>query len=183
MEEFLDVWDQNGTPTGRICNKDEVHQMGFFHPTVHVWFYTLTPTLLFQKRGANKQTFPNFWDVSVAGHVAAGESIIEGALREVKEEIGLKLNATDLHRIDVRKNVNIFPNGITDCEFQHVFLSELKTNAQNLQIQKEEVDAVRLFTFEEIHTCIQRKHTELSIVPADMSYYTFVMNEVLKLTQ
>ena len=62
-------------------------------------------------------------------------------------------------------------------------MSELKTNAQNLQIQKEEVDAVRLFTFDEIHTCMQQKHTELSIVPADMSYYTFVMNEVLKLPQ
>lgn len=179
MEEFLDVWDQNGTPTGRVCKKDEAHQKGLFHPTVHVWFYTLTPTLLFQKRGANKQTFPNLWDVSVAGHVSAGESIIEGALREIKEEIGLTLNATDLHRIDVRKNVNKFPNGITDCEFQHVFLSELKTGVKDLVIQKEEVDDVRLFSFEEMEICMQQKHSEFKIVPADMSYYKFVMDKVL----
>ena len=179
MEEFLDVWDQNGTPTGRVCKKDEAHQKGLFHPTVHVWFYTLTPTLLFQKRGANKQTFPNLWDVSVAGHVSAGESIIEGALREIKEEIGLTLNATDLHRIDVRKNVNKFSNGITDCEFQHVFLSELKTAVKDLVIQKEEVDDVRLFSFEEMEICMQQKHSEFKIVPADMSYYKFVMDKVL----
>lgn len=182
MEELLDIWDEKGNPTGRVCKKSKAHIEGLFHPTVHIWFYTPTPTLLLQKRGANKQTFPNLWDVSVAGHVAAGESIIEGAIREVKEEIGLTIYSDNLQLIDVRKNINKFPNGITDCEFQHVFLSELKINAQNLQIQKEEVEAVRLFTFDEIHTCIEQKHPELSIVPADMSYYTFVMNQVLKLT-
>jgi isopentenyl-diphosphate Delta-isomerase len=182
-QEILDIWDENGTPTGKCCTKDEAHLKGLFHPTVHIWFYNSTPALLMQKRGPHKQTFPNLWDVSVAGHVAAGESIIEGALREIKEEIGLKVIPTDLQLIDVRKNINEFSNGIIDCEFQHVFLTELKTNAQSLQIQEDEVDAVRLFSFDEINVCIQQKHSEFFIVPADMSYYKFVMSHVLKITQ
>lgn len=179
MKELLDIWDASGKPTGQVLEKSIAHQKGLFHPTVHVWFYNSTPSLLLQKRGANKETFPNLWDVSVAGHVSSGESILDGALREIKEEIGLQLKLDDLLLIDVRKNINQFSNGIIDCEFQHVFLSELKTGVKDLVIQKEEVDDVRLFSFEEMEICMQQKHSEFKIVPADMSYYKFVMDKVL----
>ena len=179
MKELLDIWDASGKPTGQVLEKSIAHQKGLFHPTVHVWFYTSTPSLLLQKRGANKETFPNLWDVSVAGHVSSGESILDGALREINEEIGLQLKSDDLLLIDVRKNINQFSNGIIDSEFQHVFLSELKTGVKDLVIQKEEVDDVRLFSFEEMEICMQQKHPEFKIVPADMSYYKFVMDKVL----
>jgi len=179
LKELLDIWDASGKPTGQVLEKSIAHQKGLFHPTVHVWFYTSTPSVLLQKRGANKETFPNLWDVSVAGHVSSGESILDGALREIKEEIGLQLKLDDLLLIDVRKNINQFSNGIIDCEFQHVFLSELKTGVKDLVIQKEEVDDVRLFSFEEMEICMQQKHSEFKIVPADMSYYKFVIDKVL----
>lgn len=179
MKELLDIWDESGKPTGQVYEKSIAHQKGLFHPTVHVWFYTSAPSLLLQKRGSNKETFPNLWDVSVAGHVSSGESILDGALREIKEEIGLQLKSDDLILIDVRKNINQFSNGIIDCEFQHVFLSELKIGLEHLVIQKEEVDDVRLFSFDEMEICMQKKHSEFKIVPADMSYYKFVMNKVL----
>ena len=136
MKELLDIWDESGKPTGQVYEKSIAHQKGLFHPTVHVWFYTSAPSLLLQKRGSNKETFPNLWDVSVAGHVSSGESILDGALREIKEEIGLQLKSNDLILIDVRKNINQFSNGIIDCEFQHVFLSELKIGLEDLVIQK-----------------------------------------------
>ena len=179
MKELLDIWDESGKPTGQVYEKSIAHQIGLFHPTVHVWFYTSAPSLLLQKRGSKKETFPNLWDVSVAGHVSSGESILDGALREIKEEIGLQLKSNDLILIDVRKNINQFSNGIIDCEFQHVFLSELKIGLEDLVIQKEEVDDVRLFSFDEMEICMQQKHSEFKIVPADMFYYKFVMNKVL----
>lgn len=181
MKELLDIWDHNGHPTGQICEKDVAHQKGLFHPTVHIWFYTKEPFVLMQKRGPNKETFPNLWDVSVAGHVAAGESILEAAIREAKEEIGLELVSTDLIKIAVRKNINKFSNGITDCEFQHVFLSHLKTDLKQLKLQEEEVDAVRLFSFDDLEKCMSNNHPEFRIVPADMTYYRFVMDEINKL--
>jgi isopentenyl-diphosphate delta-isomerase len=181
VDEYLDIWNTDGQPTGKKCLKDEAHQKGWFHPTVHIWFYTNTPSLLLQKRGFSKQTYPGFWDVSVAGHVSAGETILEGALREVKEEIGLDIKQTDLRLLDVRKNTNRFENGIIDCEFQHVFLAKLDTDVSNLKIQEAEVDAVRLFSFEELQQCILKKQPDFTIVPADMRYYQFVMDWVLKL--
>ena len=181
MEEYLDIWNSEGQPTGETCLKDIAHQKGLFHPTVHVWFYTPAPALLLQKRSFLKQTYPEFWDVSVAGHVSAGESILEGAIREVKEEIGLDIKASDLKPLDIRKNTNRFNNGIIDCEFQHVFLVKLDTELSQLRIQESEVDAIRLFSFEELQKCRLKKHPIYSIVPADMRYYQFVMDAVLSL--
>ena len=180
MDEYLNIWNSDGQPTGKKCLKDEAHQKGLFHPTVHIWFYSSGHSLLLQKRSLNKEIFPGFWDVSVAGHVSAGESILDGAIREVKEEIGLDIKASDLKPLDIRKNTNRFSNGVIDCEFQHVFLVKLDTELSQLRIQESEVDAIRLFSFEELQQCMLKNHPDFTIVPADMCYYQFVMDWVLK---
>jgi isopentenyldiphosphate isomerase len=180
VEEYLDVWSFDGQPTGKKCLKQAAHLNGFFHPTVHIWFFTNSPSILLQKRGLSKQTFPGYWDVSVAGHVIAGESILEGALREVKEEIGLCVKQTELTLLGIRKNTNKFDNGITDCEFQHVFLAKLNIEVSDLKIQKTEVDSVRLFSFKELQKCMLKNHPKYTIVPADMSYYQFVIDSIQK---
>ena len=58
--------------------------------------------ILMQRRGS-KQTYPNFWDVSVAGHISSGETIHQGAIREIKEEIGLTILHNDLEFITTVK--------------------------------------------------------------------------------
>jgi isopentenyldiphosphate isomerase len=103
MDEYLDILDPQGNQTGKNCLKSVAHQEGYYHATVHVWFYTNDHKILLQKRGSNKKTYPNYWDVSVAGHVHAGESIKDAALREVEEEIGLTIQEKDLKKIAVRK--------------------------------------------------------------------------------
>ena len=52
--------------------------------------------ILVQKRSPKKETFPNLWAISVAGHVRSGETSIEAAIREIKEEIGKKVTEEDL---------------------------------------------------------------------------------------
>jgi isopentenyl-diphosphate delta-isomerase len=180
MDEYLDILDDTGNPTGKSCLKSKAHKKGYFHPTVHVWFYTKLGKVLLQKRGANKQTFPNFWDVSVAGHVSAGESIETAALREVMEEIGLEIKSSQLIKIDVRRNINLFPNGIKDCEFQHVFLCGLKANLNELTKQDEEVDGLGLFTLEDFKFYAKNHNEEIKLVPADYTYYEFVIDTINK---
>lgn len=181
MDEYIDIWTENGLPTGNNCLKDEAHAKGLFHPTVHIWFYTSNGDILLQQRGSHKETFPSFWDVSVAGHVLSGESILNAAIREVQEEIGLSISETDLLQIDIRKNINVHPNGINDCEFQHVFLSELKTNIENLTIQKEEVDNITLLSLNKLKFYAQNHNETFKLVPADYTYYHFIINQVSKM--
>jgi hypothetical protein len=59
-------------------------------------------------------------------------------------------------------------------------LCELPVGIEAFRIQKEEVDAVRLFSFEELKKCQAHKHPDFSVVPADMEYYSFIMNTILK---
>ena len=58
---------------------------------------------------------------------------------------------------------------------------KLETPISQLRIQETEVDAVRLFSFEELQNCMLQNHPTYNIVPADMSYYQFVMDAVLKI--
>jgi isopentenyl-diphosphate Delta-isomerase len=178
MDELLDIRDEFGQPTGKTTLKSEAHKKGLFHATVHIWFYTATGEVLFQKRSATKETFPNYWDVSVAGHVLAGETIEDAALREVKEEIGITILKTDLVKIDVRKNINRHPNGIIDCEFQNVFLCKLDVDLHVLKKQDEEVDALCLLSLEEFTYFTANRNETFKLVPADYSYYTFVIDSI-----
>lgn len=178
MDELLDILDEFGKYTGNSVLKSEAHKKGLFHATVHIWFYTATGEVLFQKRSATKETFPNYWDVSVAGHVLAGETIEDAALREVKEEIGIAILKTDLVKIDIRKNINRHPNGIIDCEFQNVFLCKLDVDLHALKKQDEEVDALCLRSLEEFKYFTANRNETFKLVPADYSYYSFVIDSI-----
>jgi isopentenyldiphosphate isomerase len=169
MDEYIDILDALGNLTGERCLKSVAHQQGFYHATVHVWFYTSDRKILLQKRGALKKTYPNRWDVSVAGHVQAGESIEEAALREVAEEIGLTIQKEDLRKIAVRKGERSHPNGILDNEFYHVFVVELTKGVDSLKKQDSEIDDLQLFDLSLF------KNSDIpSLVPNTQEYYRFI---------
>lgn len=144
MDELLDIWDENGRPTGRRALKSEAHRQGWYHPTVHIWFYTTDGRVLLQLRAADKDTFAGLWDVSVAGHIGAGESQLEGALREIGEEIGLEAKGRDLEFITVHKQSHTHPNGIVDSEFRHVYVCLLRKPLRELTPQASEVAQLKL---------------------------------------
>ena len=145
MDELIDILTSDGKPAGRTALKSEAHKNGWYHSTVHVWFYTDDKKVLLQKRASVKKVFPNLWDVSVAGHIGAGESIIDTAIRETKEEIGIEITENQLTKIGLRKDEIVHPNGILDNEFKHIFICRLEVSITELTMQKGEVDDLQLF--------------------------------------
>ena len=96
-EESFDVLDANGALTGVSCPRSEVHACGFFHRAVHVWLLSpATGEVLLQRRAAHKDSWPDLWDVSSAGHVSAGGASLPSAQRELEEELGLRAPAARL---------------------------------------------------------------------------------------
>jgi isopentenyldiphosphate isomerase len=144
MDELIEIWDQTGKPTGTTALKSEAHKNGWFHPTIHLWLYTKNGQVLLQKRAQNKDTFPGLWDVSVAGHILAGETPVSSALREAKEELGLSLEAGNLEFMGRYTSEQKHPGEILDREFQYVYFAELPTPLEGLKINFEEVAAVEL---------------------------------------
>ncbi|WP_299158112.1 NUDIX domain-containing protein [uncultured Tenacibaculum sp.] len=178
MDELIDILDQQGNYTGKTCLKSEAHKFGHFHPTVHIWLYTTNQQVLLQKRSLTKKVFPGLWDISVAGHVAAGEEIKKAALREIQEEIGFSIIPQNLHKIGTRKHEIKHKNGIIDNEFHHVYIAELTTDIKYLTIQKEELEAIKLFDLE---TLKNTPNLNNILLPKFHEYYCFVYDEIIKL--
>ncbi|MCK0159852.1 NUDIX hydrolase [Allomuricauda sp. F6463D] len=152
MEERVDILDELGNPTGKSCLKSDAHCKGLLHPTVHIWLYTPDGRVLLQQRGKNKATHPLLWDVSVAGHVFAGEKIVAAAIREVDEEIGLSITETDLESLGTFKAIHKISEDFIDAELHHIFLCKLNTSLNQLTKQESEVEdlaLIPLFKFAE----------------------------------
>ncbi|MDF0716221.1 NUDIX domain-containing protein [Muricauda sp. 334s03] len=152
MDERVDILDEQGKPTGESCLKSEAHRKGLLHPTIHVWLYTPDGRVLIQQRGENKATHPLLWDVSVAGHVSAGEEIVIAAVREVEEEIGLIISESDLEPLGTFKAIHKISEDFVDAELHHIYLCKLNVPIHQLKKQESEVAdlaLVPLFKFAE----------------------------------
>lgn len=179
-EDYIDIVNSNGSYTGESAPKSKIHSKGYFHNTVHIWFYTLEGTILLQQRAASKVICPLLWDVSVAGHIDAGETLKSGAIREIKEEIGLSISENDLNKIGVFECFQSYPNGIIDNEFHHTFIAELKTNIDQLIPQKEEVEALKLVSIDDFQQLLENSRNNSHFVASNRKYYEFVINSIKK---
>ena len=84
MAEILDIVDEEGIPTGEVVDRNIAHSLGILHRTAHVWLLREKDDniqVLLQKRSQNKDSFPDCFDISSAGHIPAGVDYISSALR------------------------------------------------------------------------------------------------------
>ena len=104
MEKW-DLYTKYREKTGKECIRGEKIPDELYHLTVHVWIRNSKGEYLISQRSASRPAFPLMWEC-VGGSVLKGESSIEGALREVKEEVGLDLqkNAGKLLFSKIRGN-------------------------------------------------------------------------------
>lgn len=124
-EELFDVVTPDGEPTGITKRRADVHRDGDWHRALHVWVYGIddrVPYLLMNQRGRHKDTWPLALDVTVGGHLSAGERV-EDAYREVEEEIGIAVGPARLQYVGRRKreSTGLMP-GVMDREIQEVFI-------------------------------------------------------------
>lgn len=182
-DEYIDIVTENGNLTGRKTLKSEIHAKGYYHNTAHVWLYTKEGTILLAQRAASKSICPLLWDVSVAGHVDAGELIVHAAIREVKEEIGLTLAVNDLQKIGVFKCLQSYASGIKDNEFHHTYIAELKATLSELIPQEEEVEALKLVSFEGFQDLINHIGDNNHFVASNKPYYEFVLESIMKVVE
>ena len=163
MEEMFDVLNEWGEYTGEVASRDRCHTEGLWHRAVYGFVIDKNKNVLLKKRSASKKAWPNMWDVTVGGHVDAGEFGRQALIREAKEELGLDITDDDIKylvgstSIDTAKGINKHYN---ECYLilKDVDISEIK-------LQKEEVSEVRYFSKAEI---LERIDTEQQMIPLDI---------------
>ncbi len=169
MEEILDVLNEWGVYTGEVASRDRCHTEGLWHRAVYGFVIDKNKNVLLQKRSASKKAWPNMWDVTVGGHVDAGEFGRQALIREVKEELGLDITDDDIKylvgstSIDTAKGINKHYN---ECYLilKDVDISEIK-------LQKEEVSEVRYFSKKEI---LERIDNNLDGLTTKTGSWTFL---------
>lgn len=150
MEEQLDILNERGEKTGEVRSYKETHRDGLWHRTVHAWFLNPKGQILLQKRSKYKEAHPGLWDISVAGHVSAGQTSVEAAKRETREEIGLTLPDSAYKYLFTVKSQNVLNNGTyINNEFQDAFLVRSDIEIPRLEIDSHEVEEVKWIDIEE----------------------------------
>jgi isopentenyldiphosphate isomerase len=118
-DELLDVLDESGAATGVTKARSAVHRDGDWHRVLHVWVAGEDGTLILQRRSRFKDLEPGKVDVTVGGHLQAGESVFDAA-REAEEEIGLEVRPERLAHLGTWRSERRYPEAL-DREFQEVF--------------------------------------------------------------
>lgn len=92
--EFWDIYNEDRKKTGKLYQRDkEKLQEGEYHLVVTAIILNLKNEILISKRAKTKK-FPLMWECN-GGSVLAGETSLQGILREIKEEIGLEFKPKD----------------------------------------------------------------------------------------
>jgi isopentenyldiphosphate isomerase len=139
-DELFDVLDEFGLPTGETKARALVHKDGDWHRSFHLWIIKDGNHVLLQRRSHKKDLEPNKLDVTVGGHFGAGETLLE-VVREVEEEIGLKVQLKDLEFIETRQGVRHYEYA-TDREFIDVYALRCDQNLDQYYLRCDEVSVL-----------------------------------------
>ncbi|CDQ21578.1 Isopentenyldiphosphate isomerase [Halobacillus karajensis] len=192
MAEMLTIFNENGLPAG-VKDREDVHRDGDWHETFHCWMISLEEkeiVLFLQQRSENKRDFPSLYDITAAGHIEAGEDVIEAGVREIKEEVGLTVHPAELihagnYKEELKQGVFI------DREICRVYLY-LYEGSANFQLGEEVEDLIRVSlddmeSLVEMNTpitgCsvvngIEKEVKSEEFVPHEMEYGRFLIRAV-----
>ena len=139
MEDKLILVDEQDMETGR-AGKMEAHEKGLLHRAFSIFIFrralldnpdgtrTFHDQLLIQQRAEGKYHSAGLWANSCCSHPRDGENLEEAAARRLPEETGFTVE--DLENPLEEKGAFLykadFDNGLTEHEFDHVFVGQLK---------------------------------------------------------
>jgi len=147
-EESFDIYDEAMNPIGQAL-RSEVHAKGYWHRTFHCWLVRRDAAsgklfIRFQKRQSGKDTFPDCYDITVAGHLKAGETV-QDAAREIEEEIGLLPDFAELAWIEECREEAVGTAGgvpFVDREISAVYAWLCPASLDEFRLQPEEVAGI-----------------------------------------
>ena len=96
--EMFDVVDENNQVVQQLP-RGEVHSRGLRHRAVHIFVINPRGDIYLQRRSHLKDVAPLKWDSSAAGHLNVGESYADAAVRELHEELGIRVENTTLSAV------------------------------------------------------------------------------------
>lgn len=174
----IDIFDESMHYLGTM-EKSQAHQAGHWHKSVHVWI-TDGENVLLQLRAPEKKSFPNKWDISVAGHVDAGETPLQAAQREFHEELGIPWSFGDIDYACMLKSGTI-ENNQPAKEFMFLYFVKQNLDLTQLHLPKHEVAAVKYMPYDEFIAEFMQDNNEF--IPYPREYKAAVQSGLERLVR
>lgn len=112
--------DEQDLPIGEM-EKLEVHQKALLHRAFSVFIFNQQGQMLLQQRAADKYHCPLLWTNACCSHPAPHQDTLQAAEKRLMEEMGF---TTPLKKIFDFIYKAAFDNGLTEHEFDHVFVGQ-----------------------------------------------------------
>jgi isopentenyl-diphosphate Delta-isomerase len=114
--------NERDEPIGTM-DKMEVHRKAMLHRAFSVFIINKKGEMLLQQRALNKYHSGGLWTNACCSHPYPGEDTLVAANRRLREEMGF---TTQLNKIFDFIYKSEFDNGLTEYEFDHVFMGEFE---------------------------------------------------------
>jgi isopentenyl-diphosphate delta-isomerase len=118
-DELVILVDNQDNETG-VQDKLSVHQRGLLHRAFSVFVFNTKNELILQQRADGKYHSPGLWTNTCCSHPKPGEKTIDACKRRLMEEMGMECGNLEFSFSFMYKCK--FSNGLTEHEFDHVYL-------------------------------------------------------------
>ena len=151
-QELIDVLTENGIKTGEVLPRSEVHKKGLWHRIIVVAIINEKNEILLQQRSNDKDKNPGMWDISVTGHLSAGQDSLMAATREVSVSLGYSIDVKDFRfMFSYRKEEKVNENHFDRQFYDFFILRQSGLNNDNIKFQSSEVQAIKFVTISELN--------------------------------
>ena len=130
----MELWDAYNSDYEKIegltlIRDDETNfPEGAYHLVCEVLVRHVDGTYLLMKRDPTKPLYPNVWEATAGGSVLKGETDVQGALRELREETGIVADKLEFLEKNLDKYCwHIRYLCVTDCDKNSVQLQKGET--------------------------------------------------------
>jgi isopentenyl-diphosphate delta-isomerase len=131
--------------------KMEAHEKALLHRAFSVFLFNKQGEMLLQKRASTKYHSPSLWTNACCSHPLPGEETKDAALRRLAEELGFTTAISKAFHFTYKA---VFDNGLTEYEFDHVFVGEYEGV---MQLNADEVSEVCYKPMADIKAEIEHK--------------------------
>lgn len=159
--EYLDIYDKNGIKLDKTEEKELTHQKGFLHKTIHLWILNDRNELLLQRRSNDNHRYPGMLEISVAGHIKAGENSVQAIEREAFEEIGIKINPYFLEYLFSYRHSKVMKDTYINNEISDVYIYRYNVNINECSFNDKAVIELKYVNYLELEKMWRNKNKEL----------------------
>lgn len=128
-----------------IVEKLEAHRKGILHRAFSVFLTDENGNMLIQKRACGKYHSGGLWSNACCSHPTEGD-LLSQANERLFQELGIRTELTQAGSFIYRC---VFPNGLTEYEFDHILTGKISRN-EPIVPNPQEAEEIRFISITEL---------------------------------